>query len=107
MGHRAGHAILRMRLAATAPKVSGISPGMMSCPSFQRAFSHCPALGSLGATPHNSSAAGHRPNGNVFRGLGRRVRPGKAPVEAAVAELIDGTERGSRAAASCASWLMA
>jgi hypothetical protein len=33
--------------------------------------------------------------------------PAKAPVEAAVAELIDGTQRGSRAAASCASWLMA
>src|SRR5580692_6018122 len=48
---------------------------MMSCPSFQRAFSHSLAFGSLGAMPHNSSAAGHRPNRKMMRAASaRRVR---------------------------------
>ena len=60
--------------AATAGKASGASPGMTSCPSFHRAVSHWLAMGSFGAMPHNSSAAGHRPKRKYdARGLGRRM----------------------------------
>src|SRR5271165_391211 len=91
-------------LAATAAKVSGVSPGMMSRPSFQRAFSHSPALGSLEATPHNSSAAGHRPKRKITRAASAAACvPTCAPVEEAVAELIAGVQRGLLAAASCIS----
>src|SRR5271165_232548 len=91
-------------LAATDAKVSGVSPGMMSCPSFQRAFSHSAALASLGATPHNSSAAGHRPKRKITRAASAAACvPTCAPVEEAVAELIAGVQRGLLAAASCIS----
>ena len=53
--------------AATAGNASGASPGMTSCPSFQRAVFHSLALGSVGAMPHSSSAAGHRPKRKMTR----------------------------------------
>ena len=53
--------------AATAAKGSGASPDTMSCPSFQRALSQSLAFASIGATPHNSSAAGHKPKRKMTR----------------------------------------
>ena len=78
---------------------------MMSCPSFQRAFSHSSAVGSVGAMPHNSSAAGHRPKRKMTRAASAAACvPTWAPIEALVAELIAGTQRGFFAAASCVAW---
>ena len=53
--------------AATAGNASGANPGMTSCPSFHRAVFHSFALGSFGAMPHSSSAAGHRPKRKMTR----------------------------------------
>ena len=56
---------------------------MTSCPSFQRAASHCLALGSVGAMPHSSSAAGHRPKRNMTRAASAAACvPTCAPFEA-------------------------
>src|SRR5882757_116175 len=81
--------------AATTGNASGGSPGMTSCPSFQRAACHSLAFGSVGAMRHNSSAAGHNPNRNTTRAASAAACvPTWAPDEAAVAELIAGTQRG-------------
>src|ERR1700730_5482479 len=48
-------------LAAIMGNDSGAKPGICRCPSFQRAASHCLAVGLVGAIPHRSSAAGHVP----------------------------------------------
>src|SRR5262249_916358 len=93
--------------AATAGKASGASPGMTSCPPFHRAVFHSPAFGSFGAIPHNSSAAGHRPKRKVMGGASAAACvPTWAPIEAVLAVLIAGTQRGLRAASSCAFRLM-
>src|SRR5262249_3208241 len=90
-------------LAAIAGNRNGGSPSITSWPSFHRALSHGLALGSFGATPHSSSAAGHRPNRKMTRAASAAgCVPTCAPVEAAVAVLMAGTQRGLRAAASCA-----
>ena len=81
--------------AAIAGRDSGGSPGMVSCPSFHCAVSHCLALGSFGFMPHNSSAAGQSPKRNMTRAASAAACvPTCAPLEAAVAELIEGTQRG-------------
>ena len=75
---------------------------MMSCPSFQRALAHSLARGSVGAMPHSSSAAGHSPKRKMTRAASAAACvPTWAPIEALVAELIAGTQRGFCAPASC------
>ena len=93
--------------AATAGSASGASPGMIELPVFPARLRPLPALGSVGAMPHNSSAAGHSPNRNTTRAASAAACvPTWAPIEALVAELISGTQRGLRWAASCVAWSM-
>ena len=56
---------------------------------------------SLGAMPHNASAAGHSPKRKItFADSAAACVPTCAPIEAVVTELITGTQRGLRCAAS-------
>ena len=92
-------------VAASAGKRQRRQARQVSCPSFQRAFAHSFARGSVGGMPHSSSAAGHRPKRNTTRAASAAACvPTWAPIEALVAELIAGTQRGFRAAASCVAW---
>ena len=94
-------------LAAIAGNDSGAKPGISRCPSFQRAASHCLAVGSVGAIPHRSSAAGHKPKRNMTRAASAAACvPTCAPFEAKVAVLIAGTQRGFFATASWVAWFM-
>src|SRR5258705_12693783 len=93
--------------AATAGKGSGASPGMISCPSFHCAFAHSLAVGPVGAMPHSSSAAGHKPKRKMTRAASAAACvPTCAPFEANVALLIAGTQRGFFAAASWVAWFL-
>src|SRR5882724_2167409 len=94
-------------LAAIMGNDSGAKPGIGRCPSFQHAASHCLALGSVGAMPHRSSAAGHNPKRKITRAASAAACvPTCAPFEAKVALLIAGTQRGFFPAASWVAWLM-
>src|ERR1700686_1793262 len=94
-------------LAAIEGNDSGAKPGISRLPSFQRAASHCPAVGLLGAMPHRSSAAGHRPKRNMTRAASAAACvPTRAPFEAKVGVLIAGTQRGFFATASWVAWFM-
>ena len=54
---------------------------------------------------HSSSAAGHRPKRKITRAASAAEWvPTCAPIEALVAELIAGTQRGFFSAASCVFW---
>ena len=54
---------------------------------------------------HSSSAAGHSPKRKMTRAASAAACvPTCAPIEALVAELIAGTQRGFFAAASCVFW---
>src|SRR6516165_8608132 len=89
--------------AAIADSANGARPGIRRCPSCQRADHHCLALEPVAATPHSSSAAGHNPKRNTIRAASAAAWvPTCAPVELLVAELIAGTQRGSRPSTSCA-----
>src|SRR5712675_1539960 len=80
---------------------------MISCPSFHCAFAHSLAFGSVGAIPHSSSAAGHKPKRKMTRAASAAACvPTCAPFEANVALLIAGTQRGFFAAASWVAWFM-
>src|SRR6266853_6511950 len=93
--------------AASAGNASGVSPGMISCPSFQRAASHCLAVGWVGAIAHSSSAAGHKTKRNMTRAASAAACvPTCAPFEANVALLIAGTQRAFFAAASWVAWFI-
>src|SRR5712672_1240281 len=95
-------------LAAIMGNDSGAKPGISRCPSFQRAASHCLAVGLVGAIPQRSSAAGHKPKRNMTRAASAAACvPTCAPFEAKVALLIAGTQRGFFAAASWVAWLIA
>ena len=73
------HAPWRRSWATTA----AANPASCSCPSFQRAASHCLAVGSVGAIPHRSSAAGHSPKRNMTRAASAAACvPTCAPFEA-------------------------
>src|SRR3984893_3802476 len=94
-------------LAAIMGNDSGAKPGICRCPSFQRAASHCLAVGLVGAIPHRSSAAGHKPKRNMTRAASAAACvPICAPFEANVALLIAGTQRGFFPAASCVAWFL-
>ena len=57
--------------------------------------------------PHSSSAAGHSPKRNMTRAASAAACvPTWAPIEALVAVLIAGTQRGLFAAASWVAWSM-
>jgi len=87
--------------AATCASGSGDRPGTVSCPSFHRAACRCVARGSLGAIRHRSSAAGHKPKRKITRAASAAACvPTWAPIDAVVAELIAGTQRGLRWAVS-------
>src|ERR1700682_3199601 len=94
-------------LAAIMRNDSAAKPAISGCPSFQRAASHCLAVGLVGAIPHRSSAAGHKPKRNMTRAASAAACvPIWAPVEADVALLIAGTQRGFFPAASWVAWFI-
>src|ERR1700733_8282402 len=94
-------------LAAIEGNESGAKPGIRGFPSFQRGASHCWAIESVGAIPHRSSAAGHKPKRNITRAASAAACvPTCAPFEAKVAVLIAGTQRGFFATASWVAWFM-
>src|SRR6266699_1010721 len=94
-------------LAAIEGNDSGVKPGISRYPSFQRAASHCLAVGLVGAIRHRSSAAGHKPKRNMTRAASAAACvPTCAPFEAKVAVLIAGTQRGFFATASWVAWFM-
>src|ERR1700730_13480199 len=94
-------------LAAIMGNDSGAKPGICRCPSFQRAASHCLAVGLVGAIPHRSSAAGHKPKRNITRAASAAACvPTCAQFEAKVAVLIAGTQCGFFATASWVAWFM-
>src|SRR6185503_15303626 len=67
--------------------------------------SPCLALGSVGAMPHNSSAAGHNPKRNTTRAASAAACvPTCAPIDALVGVLIAGTQRRFFSAASWVFW---
>src|SRR4030088_998477 len=93
--------------AAIMDSDSGAKPGISRCPSFQRAASHCLAVGWVGAIPHRSSAAGHRPKRNRTRAASAAACVATcAPSGAKGAVLIAGTQRGFFAAASWVAWFI-
>ena len=97
--------LLACAFAAIAGKANGGSPCITSWPSCHRALLHSLALRPFGAIPHSSSAAGQRPKRKMTRAASAvACVPTWAPVEAAVAALMAGTQRGLRAAASCVFW---
>src|ERR1700681_4070613 len=92
-------------VAASAGNPSGIKPGTTSHPSFQRAFVHSLARGSVDEIRQSASAAGHRPKRKTtLAASAAEWVPTWAPIEALVAELIAGTQRGFFSAASCVFW---
>src|SRR3981189_907086 len=94
-------------LAAIEGNDSGAKPGISRCPSFQRAAAHCLVVGWVGAIPHRSSAAGHKPKRNMTRAASAAACvPTWAPFEAKVAVLIAGTQRGFFATASWVGWFI-
>src|SRR5258705_4117374 len=94
-------------LAAIMGNDSGAKPGISRWPSFQRAASHCLAVGLGGPIYHRSSAAGHKPKRNMTRAASAAACvPTCAPFEANVALLIAGTQRGFFAAASWVAWFI-
>ena len=98
MRHGAGHAVAGMRLRGDRRQRQGRQARQdAAARPARRASSHCFARGSVGAMPHSSSAAGHRPKRNTTRAASAAACvPTCAPIEALVAELIAGTQRGSR-----------
>src|SRR3984957_21281381 len=99
--------VLACAFAAIADKGSGASPDMTRRPSFQRASCQSRALKSVGAKPHNSSAAGHKPKRKITRAASAAACvPTYAPVEPLVAELTRGTKGGLHASASGSAWVV-
>ena len=92
-------------VAASAGNPSGVRPGKTSCPSFHCAFAQSFARGSFGEMCQSSSAAGHNPKRKMRRAASAdECVPTCAPIDALVAELIAGTQRGFFSARSCVFW---
>jgi len=80
---------------------------MVSWPFCQLAFADCLARASVFGMRHSSSAAGHRPKRKMTRAASDdECVPTWAPIEAEVAEEIEGTQRGFFSAASWVFWSM-
>ena len=107
--HRCGHAILCVRLGRHRRQGQRRKSGHDELPILPARLLPFPGSGiTRRDAPQFERRRPQAEAENDSRGLGRRVCPGKcAPVEAAVAELIAGTQRGSRASASCVSWSIA
>ena len=94
--------VTRLRVWARAARCASGSGGRFSntrAPSIHRASSERRARASSASMPQSSRAAGHRPKRKTTRAASAAALvPTWAPIEALVAELIAGTQRGSRAA---------
>ena len=106
MRHRAGHEVARMRRCGERLQRQRRKPRHGELPVLPLRLRPVASLrGSAGAMRHSSSAAGHRPKRKMTRAASADACvPTCAPIDALVAVLMAGTQRGLFSAASWVFW---